>query len=162
MLGETSVAFRDGSGFIGELAVYHELHCVVCLQPPVMEVLLSRFPQKRIRRHLQLDYYYPNMTAEERRKEDVHIGMYISAACCVLRDWSANGMADHCLEYWREAAMCRGDATISTFGWGAELVYSTVYSDHECVNWASFDGWARSRMVDMSDYSVLEAHSNEE
>ena len=28
---ETSIALKDGSGFIAELAVYHELHCIVCL-----------------------------------------------------------------------------------------------------------------------------------
>ena len=27
--GEPSIALRDGSGYIGEMAVYHELHCVV-------------------------------------------------------------------------------------------------------------------------------------
>ena len=31
MINETSIALRDGSGFIAELAVYHELHCIVCL-----------------------------------------------------------------------------------------------------------------------------------
>lgn len=30
-INETSIAFRDGSGFIAELAVYHELHCIVRL-----------------------------------------------------------------------------------------------------------------------------------
>jgi hypothetical protein len=64
--------------------------------------------------------------------------------------------ADHCLEYWREAAMCRGDTTLSTFLWSEGKPFSHVYSDHECVNWQSLDTWARSRMVDMSDLSVLE------
>lgn len=75
------------------------------------------------------------MTEEERIREDVHI--------------------DHCLEYWREAAMCRGDTTLATFRWIDGLPYSRVYSDHECVNWQLLNGWARERMVDMSDYSVL-------
>ena len=29
--GKSSIALADGSGFIAELAVYHELHCIVCL-----------------------------------------------------------------------------------------------------------------------------------
>ncbi len=57
-LRESSIAFADGSGYIAEMAVYHELHCI-----------------KRIRRHFHLDRYYPNMTAEDRQKEDVHIGI---------------------------------------------------------------------------------------
>lgn len=28
-LPDSSIAFRDGKGFIAELAAYHELHCVV-------------------------------------------------------------------------------------------------------------------------------------
>ena len=56
-LHEESIAFADGSGYIAEMAVYHELHCI-----------------KRIRRHFHLERYYPGMTAEEREKEEVHIG----------------------------------------------------------------------------------------
>ncbi|KJK63524.1 protein of unknown function DUF3328 [Aspergillus parasiticus SU-1] len=117
-LPDPSIAFKDGTGYIAELAVYHELHCI-----------------KRIRRHFHLDRYYPNMTEDDRIREEVHI--------------------DHCLEYWREAAMCRGDTTLATFRWVDGLPYSRVYSDHECVNWEALDQWARSRMVDMSDYGML-------
>ncbi|KAF1962131.1 hypothetical protein CC80DRAFT_487667, partial [Byssothecium circinans] len=49
IIGEESIALKDGSGFIAETAVYHELHCI-----------------KRIRRHLYLDHYYPNMTEDAR------------------------------------------------------------------------------------------------
>ncbi|KAF2497000.1 hypothetical protein BU16DRAFT_345995 [Lophium mytilinum] len=123
-INETSIALRDGSGFIAETAVYHELHCI-----------------KRIRRHFYLDHYYPDMTEDERLREGPHI--------------------DHCLEYWREAAMCRGDTTLSTFRWADDKPFSTVYSDHECVNWDVLDIWARSRMVDMSDWSILAPASGE-
>ncbi|KAL4865662.1 hypothetical protein BDV12DRAFT_174323 [Aspergillus spectabilis] len=122
-LPDPSIPFADGSGYIAELAAYHELHCI-----------------KRIRRHLHLDRYYPNMTEDERLREEVHV--------------------DHCLEYWREAAMCRGDTTLATFRWVDGLPYSRVYSDHECVNWEAIDKWARERMVDMSDYSILSQYSS--
>lgn len=56
-LHDDSIAFADGSGYIAEMAVYHELHCI-----------------KRIRRHFHLERYYPGMSAEERQKEEVHIG----------------------------------------------------------------------------------------
>lgn len=56
-LSDPTIAFADGSGYIAEMAVYHELHCI-----------------KRIRRHLHLDHYYPNMSDEERAKEGPHVG----------------------------------------------------------------------------------------
>ena len=54
---ESSIPFTDGSGSIAETAVYHELHCV-----------------KRVRRYLHLEYYYPNLSPQEREIEDRHIG----------------------------------------------------------------------------------------
>lgn len=62
---------------------------------------------------------------------------------------------DHCLEYWREAAMCRGDVALATFQWAEGKPFSRVWSDHECVDWEHFDTWARTRMLDMDDYSIL-------
>ncbi|CAI6312384.1 unnamed protein product [Periconia digitata] len=119
--GDTSIALRDGSGYIAEMAAYHELHC-----------------NKRIRRYIFFDYYYHNLTEEEQRTEDTHI--------------------DHCLEYWRESVMCRGDTTMGTFYWRESDGYPTsrVYTDNECVDWTAFDTWSRKRMVDMSDRSILE------
>lgn len=77
------------------------------------------------------------MTADEWEREQTHV--------------------NHCLEYWREAAICRGDTTLSTFQWLGGLPYSRVYSDHECVNWATLDGWARGRMVNMTSFEHLVA-----
>ena len=62
-LSESTLTLKDGSGYVAELSVYHELHCI-----------------RRIRRHLYLDHYYPNMTADpgEYNKEKLHIGMSLS------------------------------------------------------------------------------------
>jgi hypothetical protein len=117
--GDTTLAFKDGSGYIAEMAAYHELHCI-----------------KRIRRFIYLDHYYPNLTEAERVREDAHI--------------------DHCLEYWRQAAMCRGDVTLGTFFWRDGVPTSRVYTDNECIDWQALDVWARKRMVKMTDYSIFE------
>ncbi|KAL9121090.1 MAG: hypothetical protein Q9187_002351, partial [Circinaria calcarea] len=55
-LGDDTLALKDGSGYIAEMAVYHELHCI-----------------KRIRRHLYLDHYYPNISTDDLHRENVHI-----------------------------------------------------------------------------------------
>ncbi|KAI1324529.1 hypothetical protein F5Y16DRAFT_402384 [Xylariaceae sp. FL0255] len=115
--GDTSIAFKDGSGFLAEMGAYHELHCV-----------------RRVRRYLNLDHYYPNMTAADRIIEDTHM--------------------DHCLEYWRQSVMCRGDTTLATLFFREDgLATSRVYTDNECIDWQALDNWARKRKVDMSDYT---------
>ena len=60
-LGDDTLEMLDGSGYISEMAVYHELHC-----------------NKRIRRHLAMDYYYPNISADDLHRENVHIGISLS------------------------------------------------------------------------------------
>ncbi|ETS75000.1 hypothetical protein PFICI_13484 [Pestalotiopsis fici W106-1] len=116
--GDSTIEFADGSGYIAEMGVYHELHCI-----------------KRVRRYLHLSHYYPNMTEADRVREDAHI--------------------DHCLEYWRESAMCRGDVTLGTFFWRDGYPTSRVYTDNECIDWHALDTWARRRMVDMNDRSIF-------
>ncbi|KAG9236804.1 hypothetical protein BJ875DRAFT_203897 [Amylocarpus encephaloides] len=117
-LHKPSLALLDGSGFIAETAAYHELHCI-----------------KRLRRHLFVENYYPNMTEAEEDRENRHV--------------------DHCLEYLREAAMCRGDPTLVPFHWEEGKPFSSQESVHECINWESFANWAESRKIDASQYSKL-------
>jgi len=57
--------------------------------------------------------------------------------------------------------MCKGDVTLGTFEWAQGKPFSRVYSDHECVDWPRFDRWARSRMMDMTDLSVLDQTGRE-
>lgn len=39
---DEGVRFTDGSGYMGELAVYHNLHCVVSLSPIRSELQIAR------------------------------------------------------------------------------------------------------------------------
>ncbi|KAH7390059.1 hypothetical protein BKA64DRAFT_757038 [Cadophora sp. MPI-SDFR-AT-0126] len=45
---ENSVRFTDGSGYFGQMTVFHHLHCI-----------------KRIHKFLNVEHYWPNATAEE-------------------------------------------------------------------------------------------------
>lgn len=56
-LGTSTLKLADGSGYIGEMSLYHELHCI-----------------KRIRQHLNLELYYPNLTGNDLWRENVHTG----------------------------------------------------------------------------------------
>lgn len=92
LVGEDSIALADGSGYLAEPSVYHELHCLVCTIPPSYEVdgITDFFgDQKRVRRHKYLDYYYPNMTEEQRYREGLHYGesflrINLSACKCLF------------------------------------------------------------------------------
>ncbi|KAJ8131022.1 hypothetical protein O1611_g2609 [Lasiodiplodia mahajangana] len=55
-LGYSSLKLKDGSGYVGSLGVYHELHCI-----------------KRVRKMIYRDYYYPNMTTDEWHHRMGHI-----------------------------------------------------------------------------------------
>ncbi|KAI1818234.1 hypothetical protein GGS20DRAFT_597172 [Poronia punctata] len=56
MLGIKSLALKDGSGYVGSLGVYHELHCI-----------------KRLRQWLYRDYFYPNQTRAEHDETIGHL-----------------------------------------------------------------------------------------
>lgn len=92
---------------------------------------------KRVRQYLHLDHYHPNMTAAARARELVHM--------------------DHCLEYFREAAMCRADPSLTTFGWRAADGRPTAHVDslHQCADWGRFAAWAAARRVDVLAEGVL-------
>ena len=143
-LGVSTLKLKDGSGYIGEMAVYHELHCI-----------------KRLRRHLALDYYYPHLTGDELERENIHAGMYHTTETSSIAEPDCSPpltpsiATDHCLEYLRESIVCRGDTTFTPMFWRDGLPTSRVDSIHECVDWDRLDSYARSRMVDMSDPSIL-------
>jgi hypothetical protein len=73
-VNDTSIALTDGSGYIAETAVYHELHCIVCPNADYVQRCTNNGLQKRIRRHLFLSHYYPNMTEDQRLREGPHAG----------------------------------------------------------------------------------------
>ena len=97
--------------------------------------------------------YHPSFTDAEIDKEHVHIGMSNSPD---KTTWSTNlQLHDHCLEYLREVSLCRGDVSITTFGWRGGLPTAKFSSEHECINWEALAGWAGKRSVDLLDYGIL-------
>lgn len=55
-LNQTSLELSNGSGYLGTLGVYHELHCL-----------------KRTRKWIYRDYYYPNITRLEHLEHEKHV-----------------------------------------------------------------------------------------
>lgn len=115
------------------------------------KILIGR--QKRVRQYLHLNYYHPRFTPTELEREEVHIGICSGRWC---RLYVANFYEDHCLEYLREVAICRGDPSITTFGWRDGRPTAHVKSDHQCIKWEKLSSWAESRSVDMFDPNLLQ------
>ncbi|KAI0381218.1 hypothetical protein F5Y04DRAFT_281192 [Hypomontagnella monticulosa] len=96
---------------------------------------------KRLRKWFYREYYYPNQTELEFSERLTH--------------------AEHCLEFIRQAAMCHGDVTTTSFKWlhdsQGNVIEPTTKEGalHKCVKWDSISRWARSRRVDLFDPSTL-------
>ncbi|KAL2014511.1 hypothetical protein VTN00DRAFT_2036 [Thermoascus crustaceus] len=81
-----------------ELSVVHELHCI-----------------KRLRQFWHQDYYFANISAEDRRLNWLH--------------------TDHCLEILRQSVMCHADISMITMTWEPTSKYPAAdfQNVHECV-----------------------------
>ncbi|KAI1264668.1 hypothetical protein F5Y18DRAFT_76394 [Xylariaceae sp. FL1019] len=66
---------------------------------------------------------------------------------------------EHCLEWLRIAALCRGDTTLSTFRWSTTepAFLETEYPiPRQCVKPESLLGWAKQHAVDITRSDLLE------
>ncbi len=80
-------------------------------------------------------------------------------------------VVDHCVEYLREALMCKSDISLVTFRWinntaqhdDPSAFYPTNFdaSLHECANWEALDSWASTRMFDLYRTELLQRPEQE-
>ncbi|KAK8137991.1 hypothetical protein PG984_001371 [Apiospora sp. TS-2023a] len=136
-LGIDSIRLADGSGVLAQLGLYHELH---------------------LKHWIYYPYYFGNESNVDQEEEEAHVAPI----------WPPQGdsilirplvILEHCLEWLRVAALCRGDTTLSTFRWGGKegVSLETEYPvPHQCVNSASLMEWAEKRAVDITQGGVLQ------
>ncbi|KAI9875890.1 MAG: hypothetical protein M1830_007831 [Pleopsidium flavum] len=67
---------------------------------------------------------------------------------------------EHCLELLRQAAVCKGDTSITAFKWlktGRHTLEPSTKEGvlHTCVNWDRLAAWAHERAVDLFDPNTL-------
>ncbi|KAJ5951160.1 uncharacterized protein N7479_009573 [Penicillium vulpinum] len=114
-INKTSIPVPDEEDkYWVELSVVHELHCI-----------------KRLRQYIHSDYYFANISAEDRRLNDLH--------------------TDHCLEILRQSVMCHADISMITMTWESTSKYPAAdfQNEHECKNWDTLYEWQKERSVDM-------------
>lgn len=68
---------------------------------------------------------------------------------------------EHCLEFVRQAAMCHGDVTATSFKWlhdsQGHVIEPTTKEGalHKCVKWDSISRWTKSRRIDLFDPNLF-------
>ncbi|KAI0403897.1 hypothetical protein F4802DRAFT_275257 [Xylaria palmicola] len=120
-MSDDIVQVNDG-GYVSVLSVYHELHCVDAL-----------------RRNIFPDYYYPNVTTQEKETNIIHL--------------------THCVDTIRRSLMCKADVAVYAAYWiGDHTAIPSKElrsgSDTVCVDWEAVDSWARARMLPRDQYKV--------
>ena len=161
--------------------MHHELHCL-----------------KKIRHYVHREYYLVNETEAEMVEWEAHIGDHPLSLLSLSLTFSSlpfpnerygqtdprdGGNLDHCVEYLREAIICRGDPSLSTFKWlpgkpngtsssastssssaspsgagrgvGSAHLTAVAEGHHQCVDWKRLMSWVRERAVPIFEPGVL-------
>ncbi|KAM3444983.1 hypothetical protein NHJ13734_000852 [Beauveria thailandica] len=128
----TAVGLSDGSGYVGTLNVYHELHCV-----------------RWLHKYVYQDEYWPGLDDEQRRKNKVHsnhcLGTLKSFAMChgdvgmVIYSWQkdrlkpgANGTGHTCVN-WDKISQWTKERTVDMYKPGLLVhpQHGPAYSEKE-------------------------------
>ncbi|CAF9913551.1 hypothetical protein IMSHALPRED_001378 [Imshaugia aleurites] len=122
---QESVALTEGGGFLGWMGVFHGLHCV-------KRVLADNYAGKNmLRKWNYKEYYHAGLSAKEKE----HLASHV----------------DHCFEMLRQAVLCHGDASLTTFKWHpakTRPMFNASESVHTCVDWGRLMASVRDRVVD--------------
>ena len=62
---------------------------------------------------------------------------------------------NHCLDWLKNAALCRSDTTLTTLAWNETILDTEYPVAFQCVDPDSLFDWARTRAVDVSEPGVL-------
>ena len=59
------------------------------------------------------------------------------------------GLKEHCLDLFREAAICRGDTALTTFEWEERQAKPVALfkTDHQCVDWEELEKWSKEHSI---------------
>lgn len=73
---DIGVAIPDGSGYVGTLNIYHELHCIVRHPAPEIWFWNTRLTisKKRLHQYMYEDYYFKDITPKQKEMNRLHNG----------------------------------------------------------------------------------------
>ncbi|KAI8625555.1 hypothetical protein F5Y19DRAFT_479477 [Xylariaceae sp. FL1651] len=122
-----SIALSDGSGYLGSLSVYHELHCV-----------------KLLRQWLYKDHYFANVSQHEYVRRHSHIEHCLEALREAISCHSDVTVIPY---YWLHDQ----NEPNRTLG----LTIRDDAPMHRCVQFDKVHTWAKSRRVDLRDPNAV-------
>ncbi|KAK3997971.1 hypothetical protein QBC44DRAFT_392406 [Cladorrhinum sp. PSN332] len=127
-MNKTSVALRDGSGYVGYIEAIHMLHCV-------KRIYQSQYPER-----------YPEL-----EDEDAFTSHHWSELFTNMSGLFTNRWPDHCLEILRQGIMCNADVTVNTYHWDLNKpgrIKGNRSGARKCTDWDSISAWLDSRHLD--------------
>lgn len=96
--------------------------------------MLTCHLQKRIKKYIYKDHYFPNVTEDKADEIRRH--------------------TEHCLEGLRQSVLCYADPSLLTVMWENSIHGNPGISSapqHKCVNWEKMHEWMKSRAARQSD-----------
>lgn len=83
---DIGVAIPDGSGYVGTLNMWHEIHCIAScpVLRLILDVLSLTLLQKRLHQYMYQDYYFKNSTPRQKEKNRLHNGKPFQTASLIL------------------------------------------------------------------------------
>ncbi|OAA74183.1 hypothetical protein ISF_01084 [Cordyceps fumosorosea ARSEF 2679] len=135
----TAVGMSDGSGYIGTLNVYHELHCV-----------------RWLHKYVYQEHYWPGLDDEQRRKNRIHSKRREKKTKRREKKANHGATTDHCLGTLKSFAMCHGDVGMVIYSWQKDVLKPGANgTGHTCVNWDKISKWTEERTVNMYEPGLI-------
>ena len=108
-----------------------------------------------IKQNLHREYYHSEWDDHERQRQKRHISKF--APYPTQSSFHNNFEQVHCIEFLREAIMCKADVSIMTFRWvdAIDIPVSSLWSSHECVKWETVEEWANDRRLNLSESGLM-------
>jgi hypothetical protein len=135
------VQLADG-GYLGLVSVWHDLHCLDIM-----------------RRALNMQYYGPRISEEERRAKLFTLEHYGKRSFPSPASYVLLSVIDHCIERLRQSVMCHPDLVVYIAEWvgdshdpAGKVLRSSAQT--ACVNWDYLDDWARKRALERRAFKL--------
>ena len=154
-VNRSSIPLGVGGGYYGEMAVFHELHCLV-LGAHSLEVILVLTTDRNLSDKRFIWITMATILGKGKRRPWVSIQVRPDIAN--IEWWLTRSLGpEHCIEILRQSVMCRGDTTLITFRWGhtVKLPQPDFTLEHTCVDWDSLMGWAGQHAINVFDEGML-------